>query len=78
MGKIVLDADLRAKLNGLNETVEVWDESGRLLGHFVPLAPPVEPICPWDPTITLEELERRRQEPGGRTLPEIWKRLGAS
>lgn len=36
MSAITLDAELRAKLNGLNEQLEVRDESGRTVGHFVP------------------------------------------
>jgi hypothetical protein len=77
MSRLTLDADLRAKLNGLNEQVELCDESGTIVGHFLPddvywklvLA---ADRCPY----TLEELERRRHETGGRTLAEIWKSLG--
>lgn len=36
MSKVTLDEVLRSKLNGLNETVEVCDESGRTVGHFLP------------------------------------------
>lgn len=36
MGKLILDDDLRAKLNGLNEAVEVCDPSGKTVGHFIP------------------------------------------
>lgn len=36
MSKVVLDDDLRAKLNGLNEEVEVCDAAGRTLGRFLP------------------------------------------
>ena len=38
MSKIVLDQTLRSKLNGLNEPMEVCDESGTTLGHFLPSA----------------------------------------
>jgi hypothetical protein len=37
MGKITLDKELQAKLNGLNEQIELCDESGQTVGHFVPL-----------------------------------------
>jgi hypothetical protein len=33
---ITLDAALRAKLNGFKEQMEVHDEDGRTVGHFVP------------------------------------------
>ena len=36
MSKLILDDDLRAKLNGLNETVEVCEPSGETVGQFVP------------------------------------------
>jgi hypothetical protein len=81
MSKYVLDPDLRAKLNGLNEQIEFCDESGKTLGRFVPeeeyrrmqyaLA---EALCPY----SQEELERMRQEKGGRPLADLWKELGVS
>jgi hypothetical protein len=79
MRQIVLDPQLRAKLNGLNKQLEMCDESGKTLGHFVPaelykkmLYAAVLAACPHSP----DELERRRRETGGRTLAEIWKNLG--
>lgn len=36
MGKVILDDDLRAKLNGLNEVVEVCETTGRTVGVFLP------------------------------------------
>lgn len=36
MGKVVLDAQTRAKLNGLTERLELYDEQGNLLGYYVP------------------------------------------
>ncbi len=78
MGKVVLDQTLRSKLNGLNEQLEVCDESGRTLGQFLPedqykklLYKAVEAACPH----SREELECRRHEKGGRTLAEILKSL---
>src|SRR5580693_1290957 len=38
MVKITLDEELRGKLNGLDEPVEVCDESGRTVGRFLPAA----------------------------------------
>lgn len=80
MSQIVVDADLRARLNGLTEQLTFRDESGRVLGHFVPLEeeedelfiPPPEDLCPYSP----EELAQMRKETGGRPLREIWKSLG--
>ena len=36
MSKITLDATLRSKLNGLNESLEICDETGETVGHFLP------------------------------------------
>jgi hypothetical protein len=71
MSAIVLDADLRAKLNGLNEKVEVRDEAGNIVGHFLPSEEYYRLLCK---TIEIpyskEEIARRRAEKGGRTLME--------
>ena len=41
----------------------------------IPVTTPPEPLVPWDPTITQEELDRRLAEPGY-TLEELKQRLG--
>jgi hypothetical protein len=79
MPAITLDQELRAKLNGLNEPMPVQDETGKTIGRFVPeeeyqrwqyaLA---KANCPFSE----EELQRRKQEQGGSTLAEFWKRMG--
>jgi hypothetical protein len=79
MGKLILDPVLKARLNGMNEPMELCDESGRTVGHFLPVATfqkmlyaAVESACPLSPA----ELQARQHETGGRSLAEIWKRLG--
>jgi hypothetical protein len=74
---VVIDADLRARLRGLNMPLELLDETGHVLGHFTPAFRPADAdelmkSCPYSE----EELEQFRREPGGRTLAEIWKSLG--
>jgi hypothetical protein len=79
MGKVILDDAMRAKLNGLNEQIEFLDESGQTLGHFLP-ADLYHSIlysndqCPYSE----EELQQSLQEPGGRSLADIWKTLEQS
>jgi hypothetical protein len=77
MTKIVVDDTLRAKLGDFKERLELCDAAGRKLAVVLPAADDdglVRPSdrCPY----TREELEQFRQENGGRTLAEIWKRLG--
>lgn len=36
MSKIILDSELKSKLNGLNEHKEICDSDGRTVGHFLP------------------------------------------
>ena len=54
------------------QPIEFRDESGRVLATTVPGA---EPLIPWEPDVTKEELDRRTAEPG-LTFEEVKKRLG--
>jgi hypothetical protein len=77
MEKICLDAASRAQLSGFSTPVEVCDESGQTLGHFLPAPLYGQILVAWSRAeISDEELERRRNEPGGSSLQEIWERLG--
>jgi hypothetical protein len=79
MSKVTLDADLRRRLNGLNEPFEVCDERGHTVGHFLP-ADLYEELfytaLAAESPHSKEELKRRHREMGGSSLAEIWKRLG--
>lgn len=66
MNAIPLDDDLKAKLGGLDQPVEVKDEHGRVVGTFVPQRKYNALIAWWvmpDP-LTKEEVEAARKEPG--------------
>jgi hypothetical protein len=77
MDKIILDAVVREKLNGLKRELEVCDEAGHTLGHFLPPAIYQKLLYAWlNAQVSDEELERASQEPGGRALAEIWHDLG--
>ena len=77
MSQVTIDGALLARLNGLTEQTEFRDESGRLLGHFVPVKKGPVKVLPTDGCpYTSEELERMRNQTGGRKLSEIWKSLG--
>ena len=79
MGRLTLDPDLRNKLNGLNEPIEVCDEAGHTVGHFLP-ADLYEDLfykaLAAESPHSKEELKRRHHETGGRSLAEIWRSLG--
>lgn len=76
MTRIVVDEILRTRLNGLDQQVEFCDESGHTMGHFLPDALFREMLFTWaESKISVDELERRRQEKGGRSLDEILKTL---
>lgn len=79
MNRITLDAELRAKLNGLTEQVEVCDENDKTVGMFVPLALYKQLLyenvkIPF----TKEEIDRFRSEKGGCSLEEFWKKMGVT
>jgi hypothetical protein len=73
MNQVTIDNPLTMRLHDLVEPVELVDESGRRLGHFVPAVPADADGCPY----SSEELEAMRSESGGRPLEEIWKSLRA-
>jgi hypothetical protein len=74
MGRITVDPTTLARLQGIGRTMELCDESGRVVGHFVPVLD--TPIASGsEPQISEEEIQRRLQEGGGRPLADILKDL---
>lgn len=77
MHQITLDQELRARLNGLSEPIAVLDETGRTVGHFVPVRGELQPLPTSFPfAMSADEMARRRTEKGGRSLAEIWQDWG--
>jgi hypothetical protein len=80
MSRVIVDEILEAKLQGCNQHLELCDENGNPLGHFLPAAEYwklqlAADHCP----LSYEEIQRRRLEKGtGKPLREIWKTLGAT
>jgi hypothetical protein len=75
--KLIVKEDIGNQLADLKDAVELCDEAGRTLGHFVP----EELFQRWlyasvDIPLSASEVERRRNESGGRSLSEIWEALG--
>lgn len=76
MVRMVLDPSVGSRFRGVREA-ELCDESGQTLGRF--LSEEAYQRMVYDrlnAQVTDEELEQSFQEPGGRTLGEIWERLG--
>lgn len=53
--------------------IELRDDEGKSLGRIVPDA---EPIIPWHPEVTGDDITRMIEKRDGVPLSEIWKRLG--
>jgi hypothetical protein len=60
MSKILVDPNLRAKLGQLYYPVELCDESGHVLGHFIPTVDMAQ-FEALGPEVSAEELQRRKQ-----------------
>lgn len=78
MGRVILDLETRAKLNGLTEQLELYDESGKLIGYYLPPKAYTALTMPVDPPFSEEELNRPidLSDPG-RPLDEILAELRA-
>jgi hypothetical protein len=70
MTRVIIGPDVWASLAAIKAPTQLCDEAGRVLGYFTPVADKslYEKV---QPPISDEELQRRRQEKGGRTLAEI-------
>jgi hypothetical protein len=62
MTRIALDAVLRSKLRDLSEPLEFCDESGRVVGRYLP-APEIVLKNLSGPSLSDKELQRRELEP---------------
>lgn len=62
MTQILVDAVLRGKLQDMRQPLELCDETGRIVGRFIPALDPsrYETV---EPQLSPEELQRRREEP---------------
>jgi hypothetical protein len=70
MNRVLVDPITRARLESAHQKVEMYDDSGRILGHFLPLEAG-SPDERKEPQISDEEIERRLRQGGGRSLLEI-------
>ncbi len=75
MVKMMVDPNLEARFRDVKEA-EICDESGQTLGRFLSEAMYRRLVYEWvNVQVTDEELRQSLQQPGGKTLAEIWARL---
>ncbi len=70
MNRVVVDPATHARLREVRQTLELCDDSGRLVGHFVPTLDPSE-CADLEPHVSEAELDRRERAGGGRPLVDI-------
>jgi hypothetical protein len=76
MSKLILGPELRQQIKSLHEQLEVCDESGKTLGHFLPEKLYQDMVNVYlESVFPKHEVEEALQQTGGRTLKEIWQRL---
>jgi hypothetical protein len=71
MTRLVVDSEFWGKLNHLGGPVEFCDEAGHTLGYFHPAVTTGEGEGIPASLISEEELQRRREQRGGRSLEAI-------
>ncbi len=77
MRRLVLDKSMRSKFESSQGQLELCDESGKTLGYFLPTAQDEAALYRWaQGQISAAELERRKNEDGGRSTAEVLQRLG--
>ncbi len=62
MNQIIVDAFLMSRLNDLKQSLELCDASGKVLARVVPLLDESQ-FEPIEPSLSEEEIQRRRAEP---------------
>jgi hypothetical protein len=74
VGTLDENPDVLKQLVESGQLVEFRTIDGKTLGEYTPRQPA---LVPWNPSITKDELDRRAAGPGGMTLGEFWKQMGA-
>lgn len=76
MNRVFLDQSLRSRLNNLESSLELCDESGAVVAIVIPAEEVHESLYAWARReFTDEEIELARQEPGGFSTEEILAEL---
>jgi hypothetical protein len=78
MDKVILDAELRAKLQGGLAGLDVMDEAGNVVGHYLPHDQYVSLLYVVAPPVTRQEIDdarRNYRENSGYTTAELLTHL---
>ena len=76
MNRVLVDDAMRTTLGKLRWQAEFCDQSGKVLGYFIPAEQDRQSLREWGHSrISDDELEKRAQEPGAFTTAEVLKRL---
>lgn len=73
MDYAIIPDPIKVHLVGISQPIQLRDQSGCVLGVFTPDPGQAASVFPF----TLEELDEAAAEPGGKSLEEIWRSLGA-
>jgi hypothetical protein len=79
MSTAVLDANKQVTIGSFNETIEIKEQNGQVLGRYVPEAVYKKMLYAWAEAqcpFSKEELESRQHQTGGSSLAEFWKKMG--
>ena len=73
---IVPDAEMSARLNGLDKQVAFVDRDGRPLGYYLPFGKYKKLVLSQlEPPLSKEQMDKLRSEQGGSSLQEFWTKL---
>ncbi len=77
MDRVLIESTIRSRLHGLDAEMEFCDESGRTLGYFIPRSG-LDRDYQWaEGAFSDAEIQRARDESGGRTTRDVLARLDA-
>ena len=75
MPQVIIDPTTQQQLLASGDRVTLCDQTGKMIGYFVPAKVPPH-VLEWaNKEITVDEIERARSEPGGCTTEELLKKL---
>lgn len=75
MGRVLLDDTLRARLPNLTETVALCDANGNPQAYVITPELYKQIMSSLAPPYSEAEMQRRRQETGGRSLETFWQEV---